>query len=142
MNKQPEFYWDEDNGVCNCAIEDSKGRVFIGLATCNDEDKDFQSERTGQEISYRRARIELLRANRDEIKTQLAAYKQFYYSMKHSSHYNDKSYEAKMLKRFIYRLSMDLETAKEIINDESAALRQYLDLKDKAFAALRAKRDK
>lgn len=142
MNKEPEFYWDEANGVCSCAIEDNKGRVFIGLATCNDEDKEFRSERTGREISYRRARIELLRANRDEIKTQLAAYKQLYYSMKHSKRYDDKSYEASMLKRFIYRFQIDLETVKEIIDDESASLRQYLDLKEKAFASLRAKQDK
>lgn len=96
-NKEPYFDWNEVTGSTMCAIEDQKGRVFIGTAMCHEDDKDMKSRRTGEEISYRRARIEQLRTLRSDLKLELKALKQLYYSMKHSSHFNSKSYENKML---------------------------------------------
>lgn len=142
MTKEPYFDWDEETGRCLCAIEDEKHRPFIGTATCHPTDFDMISRRTGEEIAYRRARLELIAAAREDIKTQLGAYKQLYYSMKHSRRYNDKSYEARMLKRFIHRFEEDLATAKEVLADERASLKQYLEMKDRTYESIRAKRDK
>lgn len=142
MTKEPYFDWDEESGRCLCAIEDEKHRPFIGTATCHTDDFDMKSRRTGEEIAYRRARIELITAAREDIKLQLAAYKQLYYSMSHSKQFDSKSYEARMLKRFIRRFEEELQLAKDVLAEEKGALKQYLEMKERLYLSIRAKRDK
>lgn len=97
MQKEPQFEWNEQDGQAYCIITDNKDRMFIGTATCHEDDVDMMSRRTGEEIAFRRARIENLRAVRTDLTTELRALNQLYYSMKHSTHFNPKSYENKML---------------------------------------------
>lgn len=59
----------------------------------------MMSEKTGCEIAFRRAKIEVLKSYRDELKIKLEALRQLYYSMNQSNKFNEKSYENKMLQR-------------------------------------------
>ena len=139
INK-PEFQWDPEEGLSTCFITDDKGYMYIGEALCHEEDNDFQSERTGGEIAYRRAKIEVLRAIRDhELIPALKALKQVYYSMAHSPRFNKKSYEAKTLLRHIRMTEFDLATNKEMLASERRKLKEYIDGKDKFYKRLRAK---
>ena len=96
MRKEPHFEWDENLGQATCIIEDSQQRVFFGLATCHGDDMDMKSRRTGEEIAFRRARMDYLRQQRDDILLELKALKQLYYSMNQSKRFNPKSYENTM----------------------------------------------
>lgn len=100
----------------------------------------MKSEKTGCEIAFRRAKIHAIQDYRDELKTKLAALNQLYYSMKHSTHFNEKSYENKMLQRQIRTIKFDLETTKEIIATEYKNLKEYIDNKDTFYKKTRAKR--
>ena len=100
MFKTVNFEYDEDSRVTYCHIVDKNNHVSVGVATCLEDDIDMISKRTGEEIAFRRAKIENLRICRDaDLKPRLAALKQLYYSMKHSSKFNPKSYENCMLQR-------------------------------------------
>lgn len=141
MSRQPEFYWDEEARIAQCEIQDEKGRCFIGTATCHEEDLDMMNKMTGYEIAYRRAKIESIVGIRDlDIKPALAVLKQHYYSMAHSSQFNPKSYEAKMLFKHIRSLEFDLTTIKEMLAYERQDLKDYINEKDAFYKKVRAKR--
>lgn len=139
---EPIFEWIEDIGQTTCVIEDKQGHIFVGTATCHDDDTDMKSRRTGEEISYRRARIEQMCFIRNEINTELKALKQLYYSMKHSSKFNPKSYENIMLQRQIRGKEFDLDTIKEMLATERENLKNFLQEKDKFYNQVRAHRIK
>ena len=143
MVKEPEFSWDPEEGVAICVLEDEKGRISIGQAECHEEDSDMMSEKTGCEIAFRRARMEQIRTIRDcDIKPALAALKQLYYSMKHSSQFNPKSYENRTLQRHIRSLEFDLATIKEEIANERQELKDLITEKDNFYKQIRVIRQK
>ena len=136
MNK-PIFEWDEELGYASCILTDGKN-YFYGSAHCHEEDKDMKSEKTGCEIAYIRAEIQALIHLRDfEIKPMLAAYKQLFYSMNKSKHFNAKSYENKMLQRKIREKEFDLATTNKMIATEKTNLREYLKIKDEFYTKVR-----
>jgi ApbE superfamily uncharacterized protein (UPF0280 family) len=62
--------------------------------------------------------------------------------MNKSSHFNEKSYENRMLRRQINRINFDLTTAKEMIATEKQELRDYLQKKDEFYTKIRRIRKK
>jgi hypothetical protein len=99
-------------------------------------------EKTGCEIAFRRAKINALKVYRDELKVSLKTLNQLYYTMNKSNKFNEKSYENKMLQRQINRISFDLTTIKETINDERKSLKEYLEEKEKFYVKIRSLRAK
>ena len=74
------------------------------MARCHPDDMDMVSEKTGEDIAYNRALIEMLRDERLRIQHEIAGLKSLYYSMNNSPRFNPKSYEAKSLyKQISYR---------------------------------------
>lgn len=135
--KKPEYIWYKDTGIAHCVIK-YKDLEFYGAAYCHPDDEDVKSSLTGQTIAEHRALIDYLRYVRDfELQPQLKALYQLYYSMKHSKHYNKKSYEAKMLYRQINLLEKDLKSVKEAIADQKTELRNYLNKKESAHETIR-----
>lgn len=137
MKTEPMFSWDPDEGVATCILK-YKNQTFCGVAACHEEDKDMMSEKTGAEIAYRRATIDYLKYIRDmELKPALKALKQLYYTMKHSTHFNPKSYENSKLQRHIRMYEFDLETINEMIVDGRKNLKEYIDKKDEFYKKTR-----
>lgn len=141
MKREPEFYFDENEGISYCAIGTKADDVFVGTAKCHPDDRDFMSEKTGCEIALRRAEIEALRSYRNELKIGLAALKQLYYSINHSKNFNPKSYEAKMLFRQINQKVEDIDTVKEIIKERKQELKKLIDDKDTFYRTTRKHRE-
>lgn len=140
MKQEPIFNWDPEEGVASCIIK-YKNQTFCGVAMCHEEDKDMMSEKTGMEIAYRRATIDYLKYVRDmELKPALKALKQLYYTMKHSTHFNPKSYENSKLQRHIRMYEFDLETINELIDNERKNLKDYIDKKDEFYKKTRISR--
>ena len=141
MEKNTYFDWDPESHSALCVIEDDKGRAFSGTATCHESDYDFESEKTGCEIAFRRAKIAMLQAVRDQdLLPGLRALNQLYYSMKHSNNFNPKSYENCMLQRQIRFYNFDLATIKEMLAYERKNLKEYIAGKDKFYNRMRSKR--
>ena len=137
MKQEPIFNWDPEEGVASCIIK-YKNQTFCGVAMCHEKDKDMMSEKTGMEIAYRRATIDYLKYVRDmELKPALKALKQLYYTMKHSTHFNPKSYENSKLQRHIRMYEFDLETINELIVNERKNLKDYIDKKDEFYKKTR-----
>ena len=109
--------WSEKAGISLFTIQ-YKNEYFTGTATCCEEDKEFKSEIFGEALADNRATRKYFAFIRDnEIIPQLKALNQLYYSMKHSSQFNPKSYEAKMLFRQIKQREEDLKIIKFLIQD-------------------------
>lgn len=141
MKYQPEFTWDEENKTATCVLTDDSGRIFIGEATCHPTDYDMSSERTGCELAFHRAKIQYLRAVRDnELKPALKALKHLYGSMTHSTHFEAKSYEARTMRKHIYQTTFDLTTIKEEIAYEYQWITDYIKGKERLYKSIRAKR--
>jgi hypothetical protein len=60
--------------------------------------------------------------------------------MSHSTQFNPKSYENKMLQRQIRLLEFDLTTAHEMIQYERESLKEYIDKKDDMYKRIRRQR--
>ena len=80
MKHEPIFNWDEETGVASCILSDGE-KVYTGFAQCHPDDEDMKGQKTGCEIAFRRAKINALRGYRDELKTQLKALNQLFYSI-------------------------------------------------------------
>lgn len=139
MKKQPIFTYE--NGHATCTVVDSLGRIFKGEARCSDEDRDFESALIGGTIAEMRAQISAAKTYRDDLKIQLTALKQLYYSMKYSNHFNPKSYEAKRLFHHINLLNNDLEIAKHQLAVLKLDLYEYIRDKDECHAKIRKSRN-
>lgn len=139
MTHKPIFEWDSDIGLASCILTDGE-HYYTGIAQCHPDDQDMMSEKTGCEIAFRRAKIEVLKSYRDELKIKLEALRQLYYSMNQSNKFNEKSYENKMLQRQIRLLDFDLTTTKEIIATEKQNLKDYLKKKDEFYNKTRSRR--
>ena len=141
MKHEPIFDWDEETGISSCIVSDGE-KVYTGFAQCHPDDEDMKGQKTGCEIAFRRARINALRGYRDELKIQLKALNQLYYSMNKSKKFNKKSYENKMLQRQIRMINFDLATTKEMIATEQENLRTYIKEKDEFYKKTRMRRKK
>jgi hypothetical protein len=141
MIREPIFDWDKETGIASCILTDGE-REYYGEAICHDDDLDMMNEKTGCEIAFRRASIKALREKKRDLKLQLSALNQLYYSMKHSKNFNPKSYENKMLQRQIQMINFDLTTIKEILAGEEQRLIEYIKEKDKFYQHIRRNRAK
>lgn len=132
--------WDEQLGLATCIIFDHND-AYYGLATCHENDKDFKSKLTGQHIAYLRARKQYLQAQKKEvIKPKLAVVKEMYVNMTTSKFFNEKSYEAKMLRRKISQLEKELATTNCEIDRLQTELMDYINEKDAMYKDIRARR--
>ena len=141
MKNEPIFNWDEEAGIASCILSDGE-KVYTGFAQCHPDDEDMKGQKTGCEIAFRRARINALRGYRDELKIQIKALNQLYYSMNKSTKFNEKSYENRMLQRQIRMINFDLATTKEMIATEEQNLRAYIKSKDVFYTQTRKRRQK
>lgn len=76
-----------------------------------------------------------------EIKPELKALKQLYFTMKHSTHFNPNSYEAKALYRQIDSHVNELCDVRQQINNIKISLKEYIELKDAFYKEIRKMRD-
>lgn len=137
MKKEPTFLWDEETGVAICVLTDGK-KEFTGMAMCDEADREFQSEKTGCQIALYRAELAYLKHVRDnEIKPAIKTLKHLYYTMKQSTHFNENSYENKMVWKSIYRQQFDLDVINKMIVEKRKNLRDYLDEKEKFYKKIR-----
>ena len=66
--KNLEFDFDETNGITICTMK-YDNEEFIGTAICAPEDMDYLSKKTGQEIAFNRASVEVLKYDKfNEVK--------------------------------------------------------------------------
>ena len=139
--KEPLFY--SENNEYYCVLEDKVGNKFVGIAKCHPDDKDLESEKVGYYIALCRAKIKFLyHIKNNELKPQLKILKQLYFAMNRSKHYNDKSYEAKMLKKHYYMIKEELDDIHNFIKETKKELRDYLLTKEKFRKQIRDKRNK
>lgn len=136
MKHEPIFTWNAETGTATCALSNK----YFGEAHCHTDDQDMMSQKTGEEIALRRAEIHALQGYKAELRIRLSALNQLYYSMKHSTHFNENSYENKMLQRQLSLIKSDLEIINEIILTKQKALKIFIDEKDNFYKKIRSKR--
>lgn len=137
MSRKVKYNWQEEIGLASCVLF-YKNLSFCGQAHCHPDDKDMCSELTGCYLAEQRATKKVLQyIKENELKPQLQALKQLYYSMNHSKHFNPKSYEAKMLFHQINGLEKDLCAVREAISDLDREVKQYIEDKDKLHTRIR-----
>lgn len=137
--KNLEFVFDEEDGSTCCKMLYDNKR-FVSFAFCSSKDMDMLSKKTGQEIAFRRASIEIMRYERECLKLELKGLNSLYYSIKHSQKYNPKSYEAYMLRRQIKMRENDIAQLKEDIKATKQYIDVYIKQKDDFYKKMRALR--
>lgn len=136
--KEPIFKYEDGHAIC--IAEDKMGRKFIGEAWCAPEDQDMESKLVGSSIAEFRAQIAAATTYRNDLRLKLSALNQLLYSMNHSSKFNPKSYEAKMLYRQIKITKEDLDIAIHQLAVLKLNLFEYLNNKEELYKAIRKKR--
>ncbi len=130
--KNLEFNFDEENGTTICVMK-YDNRDFMGTAVCAPEDMDYLSKKTGQEIAFNRASVEVLKYDKFCLTQELKGLKSLYYSSKHSKKYNPKSYEAIMLRHQMNMRENDIAQLKVDIKTTQQYIKNYINQKDKAY---------
>ena len=135
------FYWDDERGTCRCTVSDGDNK-YIGMAFCNPVDFDMKSQKTGEEIAYNRALINALKAKKKEVKLELRGLLGYYYAIKHTTKFNPKSYEARMLYRQIRMRYDDIDSIQQEIDGLDFYVANYIKEKDKFYESIRQMRAK
>lgn len=139
--KEPLFY--NENNEYFCILEDNVGNKFVGTAKCHPDDQDLKSEKVGYYIALCRAKIKFLQhIKNNELKPQIKALKQVYYSMNRSKYFNEKAYETRVLKRHIKMTEEQLYFIKNFIEETKIELRDYLSAKEQFRKQVRSNRNK
>lgn len=118
------------------------GHWFIGHAKCLDQDNDFWSERTGCTIAELKANIKRLRYIRKQKKEELKPLLNFQKRLECCKNYNEKSFEARRLRKEIYTYNEQINELTNAINDETTYLNKYIIEKDNLYRKLRARGQK
>lgn len=141
--RKEEFDWDNTNGVCECKIITNFGE-FFGTALCHEDDLDMQSQRTGEQIAYHRALIEMLKYERDCIlKPQIKVLEHLQSILKSKKKYAESDlYAAITLKRQLTNLKFELQIVRDNIEGEREQLREYINKKEEMYQRIRAKQSK
>ncbi len=134
--------WDADTGIAQCTIQDTVNNIRLegyGMAKCHENDLDFKTELTGTYIATQRALIDILRQKRDyDLKPALMALKHLQATMAHSKQYNEKSYEAKRLKKEIKNATENINYINIMIEETQLSLKEYINGKEQVYQELRA----
>ena len=132
-----EFIYTDESAK---AILKHKELEFVGEAFCHPEDRDMASERTGLCIAEARAIIaQLVHKRNNELIPQLKILKHLYHNTSSSGNFNEKSYEAHMMRSQIHAIENQLTAINNEIAAERKHLKEYIDLKDKVYKRIRAK---
>lgn len=108
------YTWDEGAGVATCRIPYNHSE-YVGIAVCHPDDEDFKSELIGSELAYSRACIKVLQAIKNEKRAQLHVLNELYNSLNPSPKFNPDSFEAKMMRKKMDEVHLDMDVAKECI---------------------------
>lgn len=141
LKKEPLFSYNPESGEASCLIEDKDGNIIYGIAKCHPDDMDMANEKTGCNFAYKRAYIKVLQAYKKELKIQLGALNQLYYSMNRSKYFNPKSYENKMLQRQIRQRQEDISYVNDSIKNAKDELNYIIKEKDKFYQGIRKHRN-
>lgn len=102
----------------------------------------MMNEKTGCFIAEKRAKINMLKHKKEELKIELKALKKYYYSMNKSKYFNETSYPIKRLKDHMLMIEIDIKEIKELINYEKGILNRYIKEKDNFYQQIRNNRKK
>ena len=142
MKKEPIYFWDKDLGYAEVQIF-YKNLKLTGIAECHPDDRDMMSQMMGLTIAEIRATLAYLRHIRDnELKPQLKALYQLYYSVNQSDQYEENNYHVIMLKRQISNTEEDLKNIRKQISNLKESLFRYMREKAELHQHLREKRAK
>ena len=134
-----KYMYYENTGTSIVTLVDQYGRQYTGIAAVADDDDDMKSEYTGYTIAETRAFIEFYqRWIHCELKPQLRAQKQLYYSMNRSKKYHPGHYEAYMLNRSIKRIEADIEHCRQCISNLKEYVNFYIEEKEHLYQRIRS----
>lgn len=126
-----------DGKLAICYLYD-QNMVFVGEATCHEDDLDMASERTGCYIAEGRAIIKRLQHIKNNIiKPELKALKNALNVLNQSSKCNPKSQEIRILRKQIKVKENDLATVKAEIAMEKQYLSDYIKNKEIIYNKIR-----
>lgn len=133
------FKWDKEERKCICTITTQYGE-FKGEASCHPDDLDMKSKRTGEQLAYSRAKINIYRHERDCIlKPKIAILKHLIsiINMKQDT----TSFAAKTIKHQLELLNLDLKLIKYLIKTEREYVRNYTAKKEKIYQKIRSQEE-
>ena len=134
MGKQPVFDWNDETGVCVCAIYLDDFLQGFGVAQCHPQDMDVISRRTGEHIAELRAQICLLQSYKNrELHPGLKALKHLKGTMINSKQYNPDSYESKRLNVEIKNYQKDIADINAGIEAAKQELYDYINMKEEMY---------
>lgn len=138
--KETEFV--ETNNTTYCILTCKGGVSVIGYAFCAKEDRDFKSSLVGKEISYKRAKIELLNyIIENDLNPQIKVLKHLENAINTRGD-KKKTRGDKLILRELNRTLQYKDELQETIKSIKAYLRNYIDEKDIVYQKLRENRAK
>ena len=145
VGKQPQpkngdvSFMSNTDGLIECYMYHD-GHWFTGRAKCLEQDNDFWSERTGCTIAELKANIKRLRYIRKQKREELKPLINFQKRLECCKEYDEKSFEARRLRKEIYLYNEQINELTNAIADEENYLKKYIDDKENLYNKLRAKK--
>lgn len=119
------------------------GKVYSGIAYCHPDDKDFSSRKVGQRIALSRARLQLLKSERDKVNEEVHWKRRVYTEVtNHNFTTKDGTPKFPELARNYQKAYDRLDRLNCAIKREEKSLKKYLEGLDKAIDSVTRLRNK
>lgn len=141
MNKKPIFSWQEDDGIAVCKITNPENDyIAVGMARCHPEDRDMMSEKTGLEIAYHRALMNLYKNKVKNLKKERRVHEDIYKTFMSMPNFDKENRYIRVVRHRIYGLKEEIKIYQELINNTRAYINDFIDNKTKFYNLTRANR--
>ena len=132
--------YNYEDTVASCIIRDNQDNVYYGMAVAHPDDIDMANEKTGLTIAKTRAQTQFITYKISQLREQLKSLQHLENCMLQSKHYNQKSYEARMLHR---QIKIKENQIKTLVNERLELredLYRYLQKKEEFYKKIRKQR--
>lgn len=141
-NKKIVINYDDVTKITTATLY-MNGIGYVAYAKCHEEDWDMASELTGSHIATERALILYdMYVKNNCLAPGLKALEDLYSNMKNSKGFNEDSFEARRIRREIYKARLRVGVKREEIAKRKATLKSYMDKKNDFYKKVRNNREK
>lgn len=128
--------YDKDTGISKVWVKNKYG-IFMAKSRLNEEDRDFASEYIGCHFAEMKANIKAYKKHKQDLQLRRKELLYFQNMLKQTKGYNDKSIEARKLRKRIYLLDNEINQVQSHIDTLNQGLKKEMEQREESTKLLK-----
>lgn len=139
MSKLKTVRYTFEDGVARYVYR-YKHHLCVGIASCHDDDRDFESRMLGLDLAETRAYLEYIKIRRDELIIKHRTLEGMYRHLSNDKNFNEKDFYAVKFSKEIKSIQEELRECREAIINIPKMLDSKIKDRESMYQKLRQRR--